>query len=113
MTPTRDSASKASRRSNNNNRRRGKEYERRAASSVGGVRNLDKSRPHTDVENDSDVYEIKSTQTPVPVWLAKANGQLELAAKESKKGKGGVIKIFTGGAGSKARAFLITEIEDF
>jgi hypothetical protein len=109
MKPTRDSTT----RRNNNNRRRGKEYERRAATVVDGVRNLDKGRPHTDVENSTHVYEIKSTQTAVPVWLAKASGQLELAAKESKKGKGGVIKIFTGGAGGRAKAFLITEIEDF
>ena len=43
---------------NNNNRRRGKEYERRAAAIVGGRRNLDKARPHTDVETEDAVYEI-------------------------------------------------------
>ncbi len=94
---------------NANNRNRGKSYERRVAASVGGVRNLDKSRPHTDVENATHVYEVKSTQTSVPVWLKKALGQLEQAATESEKLQGGVVKVYT--KGSRARAFLIQEIE--
>ena len=94
---------------NNNNRIRGKTYERRVATALGGVRNLDKSRPHTDVETVDAVYEVKSTQSAVPVWLKKALGQLVLASKESKKREGGVIKVYTKGA--KARAFLIQEIE--
>ena len=94
---------------NNNNRIRGKTYERRVAMALGGVRNLDKSRPHTDVETMDAVYEVKSTQSAVPVWLKKALGQLVLASKESNKREGGVIKVYTKGA--KARAFLIQEIE--
>ena len=94
---------------NNNNRVRGKTYERRVAASLGGVRNLDKGRPHTDVETRDAVYEVKSTQSSVPVWLKKALGQLVLASKESNKREGGVIKVYTKGA--KARAFLIQEIE--
>jgi hypothetical protein len=96
-------------RTNRNNRIRGKSYEKRVAASVGGVRNLDKSRPHTDVENSTHVYEVKSTQASVPVWLKKALGQLEQAATESKKEQGGVVKVYT--KGSKARAFIIQEIE--
>ena len=94
---------------NANNRTRGKKYERRVAASVGGKRNLDKSRPHTDVETKHDVYEVKSTQASVPVWLVKALRQLELASAESNKRQGGVIKVYTKGA--KARAFLIQEID--
>lgn len=94
---------------NNNNRIRGKTYERRVAMALGGVRNLDKSRPHTDVETVDAVYEVKSTQTAVPAWLKKALGQLVLASKESNKREGGVVKVYTKGA--KARAFLIQEIE--
>ena len=81
---------------NANNRNRGKSYERRVAASVGGVRNLDKSRPHTDVENSTHVYEVKSTQTSVPVWLKKALGQLEQAATESEKLQGGVPEGYLG-----------------
>ena len=92
-----------------NNKNRGKVYERRVAASVGGKRNLDKSRPHTDVETKHDVYEVKSTQASVPVWLVKALSQLELASAESNKRQGGVIKVYTKGA--KARAFLIQEID--
>ena len=95
---------------NRNNRRRGKAYERRAAAIVGGKRNLDKSRPHTDVETVDTVYEIKSTQQSVPNWLEGACKQLELAAEESGKIAGGVIKVWTSGA--KSRFFLITEITD-
>ena len=95
---------------NRNNRRRGKEYERRAAAIVGGKRNLDKSRPHTDVETEDAVYEIKSTQQSVPNWLAGAYDQLKLAAEESGKIAGGVIKVWTSGA--RARFFLIQEITD-
>jgi len=93
---------------NRNNRRRGKVYENRAAQIVGGRRNLDKSRPHTDVENAFSVYEIKSTQQSTPKWLEGATRQLELAAAESEKAAGGVIKVYTKGA--KARFFLIKEI---
>ena len=70
---------------NANNRRRGKEYERRIARVVGGVRNLDKSRPHTDVETDTTVYEVKSTQSPVPLWIDNAMKQCVLASEESNK----------------------------
>jgi hypothetical protein len=94
---------------NANNRRRGKEYERRIARVVGGVRNLDKSRPHTDVETDTTVYEIKSTQSSVPLWIDNAMKQCVLASEESNKKIGGIIKVFTGK--SKARAFLIQEID--
>ena len=94
---------------NANNRTRGKKYERRVAASVGGKRNLDKSRPHTDVETKHVVYEVKSTQSATPQWLLKAMDQCNLAALESNKKMGGVIKVYTKGA--KARAFLIKEIE--
>ena len=93
---------------NRNNRRRGKVYENRAAQIVGGRRNLDKSRPHTDVENACSVYEIKATQQSTPKWQEGATRQLELAAAESEKAAGGVIKVYTKGA--KARFFLIKEI---
>ena len=96
---------------NANNRRRGKEYERRVAAALGGKRNLDKSRPHTDVETDTTVYEIKSTIARVPAYLLSAMRQCELAAEESNKEMGGVIKAYTGGQGSIARAFLITEVD--
>jgi len=96
---------------NRGNRNRGKKYERLAAEMVGGVRNLDKARPHTDVETDKEVFEIKSTQANVPAWLVKATEQLSLASKESNKKPGGVIRIHTGGQGGKVRAFLIKEIE--
>ena len=93
---------------NANNRRRGKEYERRVAAALGGVRNIDKSRPHTDVETSGWVYEVKSTQAAVPAWLQKAMSQLALASDESLKPMGGVVKVYTRGA--KARAFLIQEM---
>ena len=96
-------------RRNTNNRRRGKVYEKRVAIAVGGRRNLDKSRPHTDVETEDTVYEIKSTQASVPNWMEKAFIQLELASKESNKAKGGVVRVHTG-KGVGARAFLITEL---
>ena len=79
------------------------------AETVGGVRNLDKSRPHTDVETSDTVYEVKSTQASVPQWLSGATEQCRLASEESNKNMGGVIKVWT--KGSKSRAFLITEIE--
>ena len=41
--------------------------------------------------------------------MRKAFEQLELASKESKKNKGGVVRVHTG-HGSGARAFLIQEI---
>ena len=91
-----------------NNKRRGKIYERRVAKALGGVRNIDSARPHTDVETDDAVYEIKSTQSSTPAWLDKATSQLSKASIESKKDMGGVIKVYTKG---KARAFLIQEIE--
>ena len=96
-------------RRNRNNRARGKHYENRVGDALGGWRNLDKSRPHTDVETDDTVYEIKSTQASVPTWMRKAFEQLELASKESKKIEGGVVRVHTG-HGSGARAFLIREI---
>ena len=96
---------------NAGNRRRGKTYERMVAIALGGVRNLDKSRPHTDVETQSEVYEVKSTQDSVPQWIDKAMGQCEKAANESQKKMGGIVKVWTGGQGHKARAFLIQEIE--
>ena len=96
-------------RRNSNNRRRGKVYENRVAIAVGGKRNLDKSRPHTDVETVSHVYEIKSTQASVPNWMEKAFIQLELASKESNKAQGGGVRVHTG-KGVGARAFLITEL---
>ena len=96
-------------RRNKNNRARGKHYENRVGDAFGGWRNLDKSRPHTDVETDTEVYEVKSTQASVPTWMRKAFEQLELASKESKKIEGGVVRVHTG-QGSGARAFLIREI---
>jgi hypothetical protein len=93
---------------NANNRTRGKVYERRVAEALRGKRNLDKSRPHTDVETTHEVFEVKSTQTDVPSWLQKALNQLKLASAESNKRQGGVIKVYTK---NKARAFLIKEIE--
>ena len=96
-------------RRNRNNRARGKLYENRVADALGGWRNLDKSRPHTDVETDGEVYEVKSTQASVPRWMDRAFSQLELASKESKKIKGGVVRVHTE-PGKGARAFLIQEI---
>lgn len=98
-------------RRNANNRRRGKQYERVVAEWAGGKRNLDKGRPHTDVENDSSVYEVKSRQMAVPRWLEGAFAQLELASEESRKEKGGVVVVYTGGRGRSARGFVIKEIE--
>tara|TARA_Y100000401_G_scaffold116652_1_gene122969 strand:+ start:1142 stop:1489 length:348 start_codon:yes stop_codon:yes gene_type:complete len=96
-------------RTNRNNRLRGKAWERRVAEAVGGKRNLDKSRPHTDVENDTHVYEVKSTTSRVPAWIANAWRQGELASDESQKELGGIIKVWTGQR--PARAFLIQEID--
>jgi len=96
-------------RRNRNNRARGKHYENRVGDALGGWRNLDKSRPHTDVETEIMVYEIKSTQASIPTWMRKAFEQLELASKESKKIEGGVVRVHTG-QGKGARAFLIQEI---
>ncbi len=93
---------------NRNNRRRGKEYERRSAVLVDGTRNLDKSRPHTDVENDTHVFEIKSSQSKVPTRLNHAVDQVGLASEESNKDIGGVIWVYT--KGTRARYFLIQEI---
>ncbi len=93
-----------------NNRRRGKQYERQAALLVGGRRNLDKGRPHTDVETDMHVYEIKSTTSTMPSWIDTALRQCELAALESNKSVGGIIKVFTGGTGKKARYIKIQEL---
>ena len=96
------------RRRGRNNKQRGKVYERRVATALGGKRNISNDQPHTDVETDDAVYEVKSTQSTTPSWLLKALSQLELASKESNKGMGGVVKVYTKG---KARAFLIKEIE--
>ena len=95
---------------NRNNRIRGKQYERSSAVIVNGQRNLDKSRPHTDVENDTHVYEIKSSQAKVPTRLNHAMEQVVLASAESNKEVGGVIWVYTKGA--RARYFLIKEITD-
>ena len=92
---------------NRGNRNRGKKYERLAAELVGGVRNLDKSRPHTDVETEDAVYEVKSTQASVPQWIASAMEQCRLASEESNKAMGGVVKVFTRGT---AKAYLIQEL---
>ena len=92
-----------------NNKNRGKVYERRVAAALGGIRNISDSQPHTDVETDDAVYEVKSTQTATPSWLLRAMSQLELASEESNKKQGGVVKVYTKGA--KARAFLIQEID--
>ena len=92
-----------------NNKQRGKIYERRVAAALEGIRNINNMQQHTDVETDEFVYEVKSTQSKVPVWLDNAKKQLELASKETNKKEGGVIKVYTKGA--KARAFLIYEIE--
>ena len=92
-----------------NNKKRGKAWERRIASALGGVRNIDNAKPHTDVETDTAVYEVKSTQTQTPEWLQRAWSQVELASAESGKEIGGVVKIYTKGA--KARAFVIKEID--
>ena len=94
-------------RRNRNNRARGKHYENRVADALGGWRNLDKSRPHTDVETDSEVYEVKSTQASVPQWIASAMEQCRLASEESNKAMGGVVKVFTRGT---AKAYLIQEL---
>ena len=99
-------------RRNNNNRRRGKQYERQAALLVGGQRNLDKGRPHTDVETSDHVYEIKSTTSTVPSWINYALRQCELAAQESNKSVGGIIKVYTGGMGRKARYIRIQELKE-
>ena len=95
---------------NKNNRERGKKYERSSAELVDGVRNLDKSKPHTDVYNDTHLFEIKSSQTKVPTRLNHALEQIELASKESNKEVGGVIWVYTKGA--KARYILMKEITD-
>tara|TARA_B100000686_G_C16739615_1_gene945799 strand:- start:783 stop:1124 length:342 start_codon:yes stop_codon:yes gene_type:complete len=95
---------------NKNNRLRGKYWEKRIAGLLGGARNLDKSRPHTDIETDSTVWEIKSTTANVPAWIAGAAHQLEQAAEESNKQPGGIIKVWTNNGGN-ARAFLITELD--
>jgi len=92
-----------------NNKQRGKVYERKVAAALGGIRNISNDQPHTDVETSHAVYEVKSTQTKPPEWLLKALGQLELASEESNKKKGGVVKVYT--KGTKARAFLIKEID--
>ena len=78
---------------------------------LGGKRNLDKSRPHTDIETaDGKVYEIKSTTQALPSWIASAWIQAELAAEESSKENGGIVKVWTNNGGN-ARAFLIQEID--
>ena len=104
------SGKSSTKRTNKNNRLRGKAWEKRIAAVLKGKRNLDKSRPHTDVETKTHVYEIKSTTQACPSWLAKAWNQGEMAAEESEKELGGVVKIWTNNGGN-ARAFLITEID--
>ena len=47
----------------------------------------------------------------VPRWLEGAFAQLELASEESRKEKGGVVVVYTGGRGRSARGFVIKEIE--
>ena len=96
-------------RTNKNNRLRGKAWERRIAEAVGGKRNLDKSRPHTDVETDTEVFEIKSPTAKLPTWIESAWRQGELAAAESDKKMGGIIKVWTGQR--PAKAFLIQEVK--
>ncbi len=91
-----------------NNKQRGKVWERKVATSLGGIRNINNDQPHTDVETSDAVYEVKSTQTTTPAWLVKALGQLGLASEETGKRQGGVVKVYT--KGQKARAFLIKEI---
>jgi len=102
-------ASKSAKSIGRNNKQRGKVYERRVATTLGGKRNISNDQPHTDVETDDSVYEVKSTQTATPSWLLRAMSQLELASEESNKKQGGVVKVYTKGA--KARAFLIQEID--
>ena len=96
-------------RTNKNNRLRGIAWERRIAEAVGGKRNLDKSRPHTDVETDTEVFEIKSTTAKLPTWIESAWRQGELAAAESDKKMCGIIKVWTGQR--PAKAFLIQEVK--
>ena len=96
-------------RTNKNNRLRGKAWERLIAEADGGKRNLDKSRPHTDVETDTEVFEIKSTTAKLPTWIESAWRQGELAAAESDKKMGGIIKVWTGQR--PAKAFLIQEVK--
>ena len=97
-------------RTNRNNRLRGKRWERRIAQVLGGKRNLDKSRPHTDIETESHIYEIKSSVSACPNWISSAWYQAELAAEESNKKIGGIVKVWTNNGGN-ARAFLIQEID--
>ena len=95
---------------NKNNRLRGKFWERRVAGVLGATRNLDKSRPHTDIESETTVWEVKSTTSSLPAWIASAAIQLERASVESSKAPGGIVKVWTN-RGGNARAFLITELD--
>ena len=62
-----------------------------------------------DVETDTEVFEIKSTTSRLPTWIESAWHQGELAATESDKKMGGIIKVWTGQR--PARAFLIQEVK--
>ena len=94
-----------------NNKNRGKVWERKIAEVFGGKRNISDSTPHTDVETDTEVFEIKSRQVKMPALFDGAFKQLALASEESNKEQGGVVVVYTGGAGGTARAILIKEIE--
>jgi len=94
-----------------NNKNRGKVWERNIAEVFGGKRNISDSTPHTDVETDTEVFEIKSRQSKMPALFDGAFKQLALASEESNKEQGGVVVVYTGGPGGKARAVLIKEIE--
>ena len=94
-----------------NNKNRGKGWERKIAEVFGGKRNISDSTPHTDVETDTEVFEIKSRQVKMPALFDGAFKLLALASEESNKEQGGVVVVYTGGAGGTARAILIKEIE--
>jgi len=94
-----------------NNKSRGKTWERKIAEVMGGKRNISDSTPHTDVETDTEVFEVKSRQSKMPALFDGAFKQLALASEESNKEQGGVVVVYTGGPGGKARAVLIKEIE--
>ena len=94
-----------------NNKNRGKVWERKIAEVFGGKRNISDSTPHTDIETDTEVFEIKSRQVKMPALFDGAFKQLALASEESNKEQGGVVVVYTGGAGGTARASLIKEIE--
>ena len=94
-----------------NNKNRGKVWERKIAEVFGGKRKISDSTPHSDIETDTEVFEIKSRQVKMPALFDGAFKQLALASEESNKEQGGVVVVYTGGAGGTARAILIKEIE--